>query len=86
VRKKKIENHGIFGWIATTLVVVIFDYWAIKTGRQTMSKAFKSGLFRKHTSLFVAGGWVILTWHLIHPPKLKHTDLFSIILDRNSNG
>ena len=86
MRKIKIENHGIIGWIATAAVVVIFDFWAIKLNKQTMSSAFKQGLFRKHTFLFVAGGWLILTWHLIHPEKLKHTDLFSIILDKARNG
>lgn len=83
---KKISNHGIIGWAVTALVVAVYDYWAISNSKQTMSNAFKKGLFRKSTSGPVLIGWLILSWHLLHPPRLKKTDLFSIVLDRKNNG
>ena len=82
---RKVEKHGIFGWIVTGLVVIAYDYWAMSSNRQTMSNAFKNGLFRKTTSAPVFIGWVVLTWHLLHPPSLRKTDLFSIIMDRKKS-
>jgi len=79
---RKIEKHGILGWVMTALVVTAYDYWALHSKHQTMSKAFKNGLFRKSTSLPTFLGWAVLTWHLFHPPSLRKTDLFSVILDR----
>lgn len=81
---KKIEKHGILGWFMTAAVVIIYDYWAMSSKRQTMSNAFKNGLFRKSTFVPTVIGWAILTWHLFHPPSLRKTDLFSIILDRKT--
>lgn len=79
---KKVERHGIFGWIATAVVVFIYDYWAIHGKHQTMSSAFKNGLSRKTTVLPTFVGWAILTWHLFRPESLRKTDLFSLIVDR----
>lgn len=78
---RKIEKHGILGWLMTAGVVIAYDYWAMSSRHQTMSTAFKNGLFRKSTSVPTFIGWAVLTWHLFHPPSLRKTDLFSIILD-----
>lgn len=79
---KKIERHGILGWVATAIVVVAYDYWAIHGSHQTMSSAFKNGLSRKTTVMPTFVSWVILTWHLFRPESLRKTDLFSFIVDR----
>jgi hypothetical protein len=81
---KRIEKHGIFGWAATAIVVIAYDYWAMNSRHQTMSNAFKNGLFRRSTFLPTFVGWAILTWHLFHPPSMRKTDVFSIILDRKT--
>jgi hypothetical protein len=79
---KRVEKHGILGWAATAVVVIAYDYWAMNSHHQTMSNAFKNGLFRRSTFFPTLVGWAILTWHLFHPPSLRKTDLFSLILDR----
>jgi hypothetical protein len=78
----KIRNHGIFGWFIVFTVVFFFDYWAITSSRQTMSQAFKKALYAKPGFGPVLTGWLILTWHLIHPHSMRNTDLFSIIFDK----
>ena len=79
---RKIEKHGILGWVLTAMVVSAYDYWALHGRHQTMSGAFKNGLFRRSTSVPTFVGWAILTWHLFHPPSLRKTDIMSRILDR----
>jgi len=81
---KKVERHGIFGWIMTAIVVIGYDYWAVHGRRQTMSSAFKNGLSRKTTVFPTFIGWAILTWHLFRPDSLKKTDLFSLVVDRKT--
>lgn len=78
----KINNHGAFGWFIVFGVVFVFDYWAISTNHQTMSQAFKKALYAKPGFVPVLVGWLLLTWHLIHPSSLRNTDIFSIIFDR----
>lgn len=80
--KMKIRNHGIIGWFIVVVVVLIFDYWAISSRRQTMSQAFKKALYAKPGFGPVLFGWLLLTWHLVHPATMRRTDLFSIIFDK----
>lgn len=81
---RKFEKHGILGWVATALIVTAYDYWALHFKKQTMSAAFKNGAYRRTTSVPVLLGWAILTWHLIHPRRMRKTDIMSILLDRKA--
>jgi len=78
----KTRNHGAFGWFIVFGVVFVFDYWAITRRKQTMSQAFKKALYAKPGFGPVLFGWLLLTWHLIHPNSLRRTDLFSVIFDK----
>ena len=78
----KVKNHGAFGWLIIFIIVFIFDYWAISNKKQTMSQAFKKALYAKPAFLPVLIGWLLLTWHLVHPASMRDTDVFSIIFDK----
>lgn len=83
---KKIENHGVIGWFGLFLLVVAFDYWAIKNRKQTMSQAFKKALYTRPSFIPIIIGWSLLTWHLIHPHSMRNTDLFSIVFDKKKEN
>jgi hypothetical protein len=80
--RRKVNNHGIIGWLIVFAVVFFFDYWAISNRKQTMSQAFKKALYMKSAFLPVLVGWLLLTWHLVHTSKMRNTDLFSVVFDK----
>lgn len=82
----KIKNHGAVGWFILFLVVFVFDYWAISNKKQTMSQAFKKALYAKPAFLPVLIGWLLLTWHLVHPARMRKTDVFSIVFDKKKEN
>jgi hypothetical protein len=77
-----IKNHGFIGWAIVAFVVVVFDYWAITTNKQTMSSAFKNAMYKRYANLAVILGWAVLTWHLVHPRSLRKTDVMSLMIDK----
>ena len=81
----KIKNHGAIGWFGLFLLVVAFDYWAIVNRKQTMSQAFKKAFYAKPSFIPMAIGWIILTWHLIHPNSMRNTDVVSVVFDRKKD-
>lgn len=83
--KLVVKNHGAVGWFITFIVIVLFDYWAITNKKQTMSQAFKKALYARPAFLPVLIGWLLLTWHLVHPNSMRNTDLFSIVFDKKKD-
>jgi small-conductance mechanosensitive channel len=81
-QKLAVKNHGAIGWFITFIVIFLFDYWAIANKKQTMSQAFKKALYLRPTFLPVLVGWLLLTWHLVHPNRMRGTDVFSIVFDK----
>ena len=72
------HNDGFLGWVATALVVAIWDVFAIKRGHQTMSAAYAQALRRNgRTRLIVGGSTAYLICHLIRWPArlVKHDPL-----------
>jgi hypothetical protein len=66
----KEHNDGFLGWVATALVVAIWDVFAIKRGHQTMSAAYAKALQRnRRTRLIVGGSTAYLVCHLIRWPS-----------------
>jgi hypothetical protein len=53
------------GWAATLGAVVVYDTWAIKNKRPTMSATMGHYLARPIVGPVVAGAWCGLTYHLL---------------------
>lgn len=65
---------GLIGWIATFLVVVIFDVWASKTNHPTMSRTLGHYLTRDVTGPILAGAWMGLGYHLLIDERFAAVD------------
>ena len=80
----KEYHDGILGWVATALVVAIWDVFAIKRGHQTMSAAYAQALSRnRRTRLIVGGSTAYLICHLIRwPSGLANHDPLRVIAGR----
>lgn len=64
----KVETYpwpGVGGWIVTLGSVVVFDVWAARTGRPTMSRTLGHYLGRPVLGPVLAGAWSGLSYHLL---------------------
>jgi hypothetical protein len=66
------KYSGPVAWLGLTGYVVLYDVFALKSSRETLSSAFFRGLQHPIKRWPVALRWAILTGHLFHliPRKL----------------
>lgn len=64
-RKQTFPFPGLFGWAVTLGSVVVYDTWAIKSGRPTMSRTLGHYLAHPVLGPVLAGAWSGLSYHLL---------------------
>lgn len=72
--KQTYPFPGLWGWMATFGVVAVYDVWATKTGRPTMSKTLGHYLHRPIVGPIMAGAWAGLAYHLLVEERLVQLD------------
>ena len=80
------NKESVFGWAGVALYVAVYDYWAIKRNRETLSTAFGRAMentyARPLTVLIVAG----LLKHLMFPKFMPKLDPLSYIAGKWRQG
>lgn len=56
------RNHPLIGWLGIAAIVTIYDGWALRHDRETLSRYYG----RVGPRPVVNALWLGLTWHLIH--------------------
>jgi hypothetical protein len=64
-RATRFNNIGLVGWAVTTGSVVVYDAWALKTKRPTMSRTLGHYLAHPIVGPVLAGIWMGLSYHLL---------------------
>lgn len=72
--KETYPFPGLYGWMATFAVVVIYDGWAIRNGRPTMSRTLGRYLHKPIIGPVFAGAWAGLCYHLLVEERLVQLD------------
>jgi hypothetical protein len=59
-----MDEEGWAGWAGMTIWVVVWDFWALRTGHQTMTSAFKKLTTNPYGRIVLTAIWGALTLHL----------------------
>lgn len=76
-----MKRAGV-GWLGIATYVVAYDYWACKSGNETLTHAFHRSFITPRSRPFAALGTAIMIKHLLLPKFCPHLDPINRIADR----
>lgn len=79
------DRSGI-AWIGLGTYVAVYDYFAIKHGKETLSAAFGRSMENKYVRPLTILAVLTLLKHLLFPKFLPQTDPFGFIANKWRQG
>lgn len=66
ILEKDDRTTGVIGWIGLVAIIVLYDYYAIKTKKvETLTRSFWRHTENKIGQSIFIGAWLGLTFHLL---------------------
>ncbi len=72
ILEKDERTTGVIGWIGLVAIIVLYDYYAIKTKKvETLTRSFWRHTEHKIGQSIFIGAWLGLTFHLLFEKMIR---------------
>lgn len=75
----ELNHQGSLAWVGLSSYVVLYDIWAMFSGKETLSSAFERAIQAPKKRWLVTASWLLTTKHLFFKDIVPWLDPFAVL-------